>query len=363
MEERKKRLGELKKKQESYETRLLQLYKSLGQEALASGLFQDNSCMDERTEYNRLYREQGALNERVEKLKTLLETERAVKADHTKLLHSIKVDERDLALQEIALGVSVLASSLVPESIFALKQQYEALIHQLEETEDHIALVEQEESKDFFSFIGKQTRKLVLTASRSGKEREIKKLSQKAGELLLQTELGDYELQEESASLMKLAGETLERLHGERAELAELNQSLEALRTEMQELGLKDSPPRALKSLERQYQRIIAELDMLFERMGEKLARSDAASLTPEGQDLLHEIHLVQADLASIGRNIEILTTELRIAQLQKEISKLKETIRVHDERQKREGQIIADAQQKISELSETIQQLQRVLE
>ncbi|AEJ19768.1 hypothetical protein [Gracilinema caldarium] len=363
MEERKKQLMELKKKQESYEKRLVDLYKNLGHEVLAAASIPVKLFKDETADYNRLVREQDRLSEVLERLKTLLEKEQELKNAYKKQLNSIKVDERDLQLQYIALGVSVLSSSFVPESIFTLKQQYEALIHQLEESEDHIAVIDQEETKDFFSFIGKHTRKLTLKVSRSGKEREMKQVSQKAGQLLLEAGIGDFELPEEAASLMNLAKETLQRLQEKQTALASLSQSLDTLRRDIQQLCAENRPQRTLRSLEKQQQQMSRELDMLFERVGQKITLSKVEGLAQEAQDIVSEIHQLRDDLASIGRNIEILTTELQIDQLNKEIEKLQKTIRVHQERKEKEQAIITDAQHKMIELSDIIQRLQRVLE
>jgi hypothetical protein len=354
MEERKKQLLELKKKHESYEKRLSELYNKLGHEVLASGILAGTTYRDETADYNRLVREQDKLSEVLQQLKSLLEKEQELKALYKKQESSIKIDERDLQLQQVALGLSVLASSLVPESIFTIKQQYEALIHQLEESEEHLALVDQEEAKDFFSFIGKHTRKLTLKVSRSGKEREIKQVSQKAGQLLLESGLGDFEISEEAANLMNLARETLQRLQEEKTELAASSQSLDAVRRELQQLCSEDRPQRMLRTFDKQQQQVSHDLDLLFERVGQKIALSPAEGLLPEAQDILTEIYQLRDDLLSIGRNMELLTTELQIDHLNKEMEKLQKIIRVHEERMEKERQIITDAQQKMSELSDT---------
>jgi len=147
MKVRKKRLEEMKKKQQSYEKRLLQLYRSLGEQALSSGEVQESLFRDDLAQYSRLNREQRELKEKVRRIGELLGKERDLKAEHKKILNSIKVDERTLDLQQVALGVSVLAAPLVPESILSQKQQYDTLVHQLEETEGHISLIEKEIDK------------------------------------------------------------------------------------------------------------------------------------------------------------------------------------------------------------------------
>ncbi|WP_304244308.1 hypothetical protein [Gracilinema caldarium] len=365
MEERKKRLVELKKKLESHEKQLVKLFICLGQEALSKGAVQGSPFRDELAEYSRLDREERELRGTLEKLESLLTKERALKSKHKELSQRIRSDEKDLTIQQVALGVSVLTCTEVPEVIFPLKQQYEALIHQLEETEDHLSLLEQEEPKDFFSFIGNQSRKLVLKTGRAGKEREIKKVSQKAGETLLQSSLGDYALQEEAANLMNLAAATLKAVTSGRTELEALSQALDGLQRDFQQLGVEGNPLRSKKNLEKGLKKVQDELENLFEITGKKFSEPEAenGSIDPVVQSMIDEIQLVKKDLLSIARQIEILTTELEIAKMQHEIGKLKEKIKQHELRQERERRCITDAQHRIDELSIKIQSLQHVLD
>lgn len=365
MEERKKRLTELVKKRKNYQERLSEQYRNLGNSILSAEGVDYSPISNEKADFKRLNRELQNLTTKFERLGALLKNEGEKKAQYKKLQAAIKVNEKELGLRNITLGASILALSEVPDPIFTLKQQYEAVLHQLEETENHLALLEEEETKDFFSFIGKQSRKLVLKTARSSKERDIKKICLEAGQALVASDIGLDNWGEEAAGLLESAREIAQQLEHERNDLAQESAALEKLAKDIRELCQNTSPARTLKMLEKEIQGIRNELSILFEHTGQKVAAIDAESHDryAEWSEMIHAIHELQSDLLSLERNIEILSAELEIEKLQKEIDKLNQVIRSHQVRQEREAKIIADTQSRIGELSEAIEKLQHVLE
>ncbi|MCA1950535.1 MAG: hypothetical protein LDL24_08175 [Treponema sp.] len=365
MEERKKRLTELVKKRENYQDRLSEQYRNLGNSILSAEGDDSSPISNEKADFRRLNRELQNLTSKVERLGDLLKNEGEKKAQYKKLLSAIKVDEKELGLRNIALGASILALSEVPDPIFTLKQQYEAVLHQLEETEDHLSLLEEEEAKDFFSFIGKQSRKLVLKAARSSKERDIKKICLEAGQALVASDIELDNYGEEAVSLLASAREIAKQLEHERNDLAKESAALEELAKEIRELCQNTAPARTLKILDKELQGVRNELAFLLEHTGQKVAAIDVESQNQyaEWSEMIHGIHELQSDLQSLERNIEVLSAELEIEKLQKEIDKLNQVIRSHQVRQEREAKIIADTQSRIRELQNGIEKFQRVLE
>lgn len=363
MKEHKIRIAELRKKQTGSQKKLLDLYRTLGALSLSSGVLETLNYGEFLAEYKRLVREQETLQTQITQLEGLLEKQENLRQCSKKVSQSIRNYEKELLVQEIAIGNYFLSGTEFPDEIKPLKRQYDEVMNQVYETEDHLSLLDQEETKDFFSFIGKQSRKLVLKASRSSREGDLKKLKQDVGEFILRLFDSPAEPMEVSAELAPIVQTGLEKMRlmqTEKQNLSDLQQDLDAIKKELGLLGFGRNPGRAMKLLEQEQKKVLEELQDIFYRCGKRIIDTDKDQYakTPEIGNIIEEISLAMEDLASLSRSIETLETELKVAQLQKEIDKLKENIKVHQLRREKEEAAISLGEKQISELESAIRNL-----
>ncbi|MFQ3546997.1 MAG: hypothetical protein SNJ56_01565 [Termitinemataceae bacterium] len=356
MEDKVSQIKKLNQKVAFYKEKLNRTAAAIGRLVLEQGLAL-SGLDDQFSEYRRLIREKTNLERVIEELVKTIETEQYCKQKLREEKRRSRLYEEELKKVSRGIGNYLLESQLTFEGLGIYLRQYEDLVRKINEIEDHLSLLTQEGTKDFFSFIGNKSRKLLLVANRAGKMKERDRIFIEAGHWYLKTPIGIEQEAAEFQELVRRGQDLVAKLDESKKHCEHLDAEIAQVRSYYNQKGIGPIPSIDLKKLQLNHGKICHELEDLFKTMGKRVVQQKDAPdlLSVELASLIQEYRLDEEAVQSLARSIEKVSAEQQIEELEKELAKLYTSVAAHKE-------TIIQTEHLIEEKEAEVQRLRQVL-